>query len=224
MNGPACAAATRSSRLLDKSLPTLTSSLSSNRPLAYRSEPYDPYIPGSNPNQPGGGPGPSASGSGAGGKANDKTAKIQQQIDDTVGIMRENITKVAERGERLDALQDKTGELRVAWGLARLASHTPPLLVQHDAETAARNGGVFATDALTWTLILDRHARPERTRLPPRRQPGPQADGAFPLTNSLHCHMLMRLARSLAVVVRSEPTTLAGMSRKRLTPLHAVRP
>jgi len=27
-----------------------------------------------------------------------------------VGIMHENITKVAERGERLDALQDKTGE------------------------------------------------------------------------------------------------------------------
>lgn len=74
-----------------------------------RSEPYDPYIPGSNPNQPGGGPGPSGGGSG-GAKANDKTAKIQQQIDDTVGIMRENITKVAERGERLDALQDKTGE------------------------------------------------------------------------------------------------------------------
>ena len=26
--------------------------------------------------------------------------------------MHENITRVAERGERLDALQDKTGELR----------------------------------------------------------------------------------------------------------------
>ncbi|GAA6018056.1 hypothetical protein JCM10207_006064 [Rhodosporidiobolus poonsookiae] len=74
-----------------------------------RSEPYDPYIPGSNPNQPGGGPGPS-SGAGEGGK-NTKTAAIQQQIDDTVGIMRENITKVAERGERLDALQDKTDNL-----------------------------------------------------------------------------------------------------------------
>jgi vesicle-associated membrane protein 4 len=40
---------------------------------------------------------------------NSKTAAIQAQIDDTVGIMRENITKVAERGERLDSLQDKTG-------------------------------------------------------------------------------------------------------------------
>lgn len=59
------------------------------------SEPYDPYIPGNNP----AGPAPS----------NAKTAAIQAQIDDTVGIMRENITKVSERGERLDALQDKTG-------------------------------------------------------------------------------------------------------------------
>ncbi|GAA5837003.1 hypothetical protein JCM9279_007729 [Rhodotorula babjevae] len=72
------------------------------------SEPYDPYVPGGNPNMPGGGPGPSGS---TGGGKNNKTAQIQQQIDDTVGIMRENITKVAERGERLDALQDKTDNL-----------------------------------------------------------------------------------------------------------------
>ncbi|TNY21321.1 synaptobrevin [Rhodotorula diobovata] len=76
-----------------------------------QSEPYDPYIPGSNPNQPGGGPGPSGSAPGGSGGKNTKTAQIQQQIDDTVGIMRENITKVAERGERLDALQDKTDNL-----------------------------------------------------------------------------------------------------------------
>lgn len=36
-------------------------------------------------------------------------ADIQAQIDSTVDIMHQNITKVAERGERLDALQDKTG-------------------------------------------------------------------------------------------------------------------
>ncbi|CAG8534260.1 5929_t:CDS:1, partial [Acaulospora colombiana] len=51
---------------------------------------YDPYVPKS-----GGQPA--------------KTAQIQKQIDDTVGVMRENINRVAERGERLDALQDKTG-------------------------------------------------------------------------------------------------------------------
>ncbi|GAA6015226.1 hypothetical protein JCM8202_002387 [Rhodotorula sphaerocarpa] len=71
------------------------------------SDHYDPYIPGSNPNQPGGGPGPAASTSGTG----TKTQAIQQEIDATVGIMRDNITKVAERGERLDALQDKTDNL-----------------------------------------------------------------------------------------------------------------
>ncbi|KTW27437.1 hypothetical protein T552_02415 [Pneumocystis carinii B80] len=42
---------------------------------------------------------------------NSRTAMIQAQIDDTVGIMRENINKVAQRGERLDILQDKTENL-----------------------------------------------------------------------------------------------------------------
>ncbi|KAG6820343.1 SNAP receptor, synaptobrevin [Arthromyces matolae] len=63
------------------------------------SEPYDPYVP-----RNGASPNPAGSSQG-----NSKTAAIQAQIDDTVGIMRENITKVAERGERLDSLQDKTG-------------------------------------------------------------------------------------------------------------------
>ncbi|CAK5262219.1 unnamed protein product, partial [Mycena citricolor] len=69
------------------------------------SEPYDPYLPrnGSSSGAPGGGQG-----------GNSKTAAIQAQIDDTVGIMRENITKVAERGERLDSLQDKTDNLAVS--------------------------------------------------------------------------------------------------------------
>jgi len=34
-----------------------------------------------------------------------------QQIDDTVGVMRDNINKVSQRGERLDALQNKTDNL-----------------------------------------------------------------------------------------------------------------
>lgn len=69
------------------------------------SEPYDPYLPraGSSGPNPSGAPGGSS-----------KTAAIQAQIDDTVGIMRENITKVAERGERLDSLQDKTDNLAVS--------------------------------------------------------------------------------------------------------------
>ncbi|KAH9828795.1 synaptobrevin-like protein [Rhodofomes roseus] len=69
------------------------------------SEPYDPYLPRG---------GSSSNPAGSAGAGNAKTAAIQQQIDDTVGIMRENITKVAERGERLDQLQDKTDNLAVS--------------------------------------------------------------------------------------------------------------
>lgn len=38
---------------------------------------------------------------------------LQAQVDDTVRVMRENIVKVSQRGERLDSLQDKTGDLAV---------------------------------------------------------------------------------------------------------------
>ncbi|KAI0674277.1 synaptobrevin-domain-containing protein [Trametes maxima] len=69
------------------------------------SEPYDPYLPRGGSSSNPAGPGPAG---------NAKTAAIQAQIDDTVGIMRENITKVAERGERLDQLQDKTDNLAVS--------------------------------------------------------------------------------------------------------------
>jgi len=69
--------------------------------------PYDPYIPAQ-----GGAPGASQPQGGAGG--NQRTAAIQAQIDDTVGIMRENINKVSQRGERLDSLQDKTDNLAVS--------------------------------------------------------------------------------------------------------------
>ena len=70
-----------------------------------RSEPYDPYLPR-------GGSSSGAGGAGGAGRAagSTQTAHIQQQIDETVGAMRDNIARVAERGERLDALQDKTGE------------------------------------------------------------------------------------------------------------------
>ena len=39
---------------------------------------------------------------------------MTQQIDDTVGVMRDNINKVSQRGERLDALQDKTDNLAIS--------------------------------------------------------------------------------------------------------------
>lgn len=67
--------------------------------------PYDPYIPSE----------PAAGGAGGqGAPGNQRTAALQAQIDDTVGVMRENINKVSQRGERLDSLQDKTDNLAVS--------------------------------------------------------------------------------------------------------------
>ncbi|CCE72706.1 Piso0_000297 [Millerozyma farinosa CBS 7064] len=62
------------------------------------SVPYDPYIP----NQT------------TGDQSASRTAAIQAQIDDTVGIMRDNINKVAERGERLDSIENKTDNLAIS--------------------------------------------------------------------------------------------------------------
>ncbi|KAI8357554.1 synaptobrevin [Mortierella sp. GBAus27b] len=40
-----------------------------------------------------------------------KTAHLQQQVDDVVGIMQQNIDSVRDRGEKLDVLQSKTTDL-----------------------------------------------------------------------------------------------------------------
>ncbi|KAI9674600.1 MAG: SNAP receptor, synaptobrevin [Trizodia sp. TS-e1964] len=68
--------------------------------MAERDHPYDPYIPAAGS----AGPGPKTD-------PNHRTAALQAQIDDTVGVMRDNITKVSQRGEHLDSLQDKTDNL-----------------------------------------------------------------------------------------------------------------
>jgi vesicle-associated membrane protein 4 len=39
---------------------------------------------------------------------------LQAEVDATVRVMRENIDKVSQRGERLDSLQDKTDDLAVS--------------------------------------------------------------------------------------------------------------
>ncbi|KAI4733320.1 hypothetical protein E4T50_16120 [Aureobasidium sp. EXF-12298] len=67
-------------------------------------QPYDPYIP-------------SGQAGGASRDGNQRTAALQaiaQEIDSTVNVMRNNINKVSERGERLDSLQDKTDNLAVS--------------------------------------------------------------------------------------------------------------
>ncbi|KAF1991370.1 synaptobrevin [Aulographum hederae CBS 113979] len=70
--------------------------------MSDREAPYDPYIPSGGANNAGGSQG------------NNRTAALQAEIDSTVGIMRDNINKVSERGERLDSLQDKTDNLAVS--------------------------------------------------------------------------------------------------------------
>jgi vesicle-associated membrane protein 4 len=71
---------------------------------AEHTTPYDPYIPSGGAQNAGG----------AQGGSNNRTAALQAEIDSTVGIMRDNINKVSERGERLDSLQDKTDNLAVS--------------------------------------------------------------------------------------------------------------
>jgi len=61
-------------------------------------QPYDPYIPNQGAGQ-------------QGNNGNSRTAQIQAQIDDTIGIMRDNINKTNDRGQNLTQLQNKTTEL-----------------------------------------------------------------------------------------------------------------
>ncbi|RVD87641.1 uncharacterized protein DFL_001861 [Arthrobotrys flagrans] len=60
-------------------------------------QPYDPYIP--------------SNGAQGQGNGQSRTAQIQAQIDDTIGIMRDNINKTTERGQNLNQLQNKTNDL-----------------------------------------------------------------------------------------------------------------
>uniref|UniRef100_A0A9J8BKT3 Vesicle-associated membrane protein 4 n=2 Tax=Cyprinus carpio TaxID=7962 RepID=A0A9J8BKT3_CYPCA len=45
------------------------------------------------------------------GGQNDKIRQVQSQVDEVIDVMQENISKVIERGERLDELQDKSESL-----------------------------------------------------------------------------------------------------------------
>ncbi|XP_035508646.1 vesicle-associated membrane protein 4 [Morone saxatilis] len=45
------------------------------------------------------------------GPHNDKMKQVQSQVDEVIDVMQENISKVIERGERLDDLQDKSESL-----------------------------------------------------------------------------------------------------------------
>ena len=60
---------------------------------------YDPYVP-----REGGSGGPGGSG------APSKTQRLQEEVDQVKNIIHSNINAVVDRGERLENLQDKTGE------------------------------------------------------------------------------------------------------------------
>jgi vesicle-associated membrane protein 4 len=85
-------------------------------------QPYDPYIASQVPSDP-------------------RTARTQADIDDTVRVMRENINKVSQKGDRLDAVQDKTDNLAVSAqrfrrGAKTVRKHNPWANVGHVANSA----------------------------------------------------------------------------------------
>ena len=45
-------------------------------------------------------------------QSNAKTAEVQNQVQEVIGIMQNNIEKVVERGEKIETLQNKTEELQ----------------------------------------------------------------------------------------------------------------
>lgn len=72
-------------------------------------EPYDPHLPPSNLSTPWNRPGSTSQGP----SRSPRVASVQAQINDTVELMRENITKVTERQEQLASLEARTESLAV---------------------------------------------------------------------------------------------------------------
>ncbi|KFY13708.1 hypothetical protein V492_03083 [Pseudogymnoascus sp. VKM F-4246] len=66
------------------------------------SQPYDPYQPSGN------------AASSGGPKGHVDTAQLQQEIDGATAKMQHNVDKLAQRGENLNSLQDKTDNLAVS--------------------------------------------------------------------------------------------------------------
>ncbi|OAR03032.1 hypothetical protein LLEC1_04050 [Akanthomyces lecanii] len=74
--------------------------------MSAQESPYDPYIPsGQTGTQQAGG---------AGANSRRDYSGLQNQIEETKEHMKKNVQAVSQRGERLDALQDKTDNLAVS--------------------------------------------------------------------------------------------------------------
>ena len=80
---------------------------------------YDPYVPkAGSSGRIGGDP--------AGGtRGNDNINRAQMAVDEATGVMRDNIRKVTERGERMDDLKTKTGESTTSFKDVRFVPWLP---------------------------------------------------------------------------------------------------
>ncbi|OBT83275.1 hypothetical protein VE02_07607 [Pseudogymnoascus sp. 03VT05] len=68
------------------------------------SQPYDPYQPSGN----------AASSAKGAPRAHVDTEQLQQEIDGATAKMQHNVDKLAQRGENLNSLQDKTDNLAIS--------------------------------------------------------------------------------------------------------------
>ncbi|XP_078115738.1 vesicle-associated membrane protein 4 isoform X1 [Sander vitreus] len=89
------------------------------------------------------------------GPQNDKFKQVQSQVDEVIDVMQENISKVIERGERLDDLQDKSDEDDYCLG-----SRCSPAHYHHSSDPAIslvsgeRDGGEPSASSLSLSLSL----------------------------------------------------------------------
>ncbi|MGH0171709.1 UNVERIFIED_CONTAM: hypothetical protein FKN15_010220 [Acipenser sinensis] len=95
------------------------------------------------------------------GQKNEKIKQVQTQVDEVIDVMQENITKVIERGERLDDLQDKSGAGRVLMG------RRAPL-----ASAKRQAGGIARQAGRRHRQAGRQEASPGRQEASPGRQAG----------------------------------------------------
>lgn len=81
-------------------------------------------------------------------------SSVQNQVDEVIDVMQENITKVIERGERLDDLQDKSGAMLnaalQAFSPCLFPIAAPSYLVSVQKVPNDRPGLVF----LSWRVVF----------------------------------------------------------------------
>ncbi|XP_016077081.1 PREDICTED: vesicle-associated membrane protein 4 isoform X1 [Miniopterus natalensis] len=96
------------------------------------------------------------------GPRNDKIKHVQNQVDEVIDVMQENITKVIERGERLDELQDKSDKriplcrlilVSILCVIQKAYRITQPLSATDPNSSGGRCGGVGARLKPSWPWL-----------------------------------------------------------------------